>query len=418
MDNPQLRPRLSSYASTFATTATATPNVHAYADIPMEKSTPWAHTKPTFTAVDFAASAKIFRRSQLRRRIVRISIIVSVLVVLIVAALGAVGYALNAKYAGRALPYSYIGDMSIGGLTQAEIKALLDERSKTITVTLIEGGLVKEVPITAFDPTFDTQKASEQAITGFNPFAYLTKHTFSVPVEVNERYVDGFIRLHVADTQIKAQNASIVKGKKGLVINPETTGNRTSTAYVVEQLRKQLPTMADPTIKLTAASDTPSITQADLQDDIDLAKRLIATKVGVRIYSTTVRPTEDQKLSWLEISEVPGANEVQIKFSQSKIREYVMELAKKYTVAPVDDMLITNPDGSQAVQAGKAGVAITNADEVASKLYTSLQQGFNDVIAFTSQEVEYKKLAAISEPEATPTNQTQPSNQTTLQTEN
>jgi hypothetical protein len=396
VDNPQLGPRLSSYAGTYAASATANSHVQAYADIPMENTTPWAHTGPTFRAVDFKASAKAFRRSHLKRRLLRYSIIIISVILLIIAALGSVGYALNTKYAGRALPYSYIGNISIGGLTQAEIKALLDVKASEITVTLVEGGLIKEVPISAFDPNFDTQKASEQAITGFNPFSYLSKHTFEVPVTVNELYVDGYLRLNVAVTQVKAENASIVKDKKGLVISPETVGNRTSTAYVVEQLQKQLVTLNNPVIKLTAATDKPTITAADLTDEIDKAKQLISSKAGLRIGGSVIRPTEDQKLSWLEISEVPGNSAVQIKYSQTKVREYVLEMAKKYSTVAVDDILETSADGSQKIIPGVKGLKVINADEVALGFYQTLGFGSNDVIAFKVEESDYKKIDPAS----------------------
>jgi hypothetical protein len=354
---------------------------------------------------DFAAGAKTYRRSQLKGKAIKVAIIFGVSILLLIVILGAIGYALNQRYAGRALPYTYVGDISIGGLTQPQIKAVLDKRSKEITVTLKDAGLTREVPASAFGATFDTQKASESAITGFNPFGYLTKRSFSVPVEVNERYVDGYIRLNVADKQTDAENATIVKAKKELVIVPETVGFRTSTAYVTEQLRKQLPTLDDPVINLTTATDRPNITQADLQDDIDTARKLIATGVGVKVYNTVIKPTEEQKLSWLEIKEVPNSTEVQIQFSQSKVREYVFELAKKYTAEPENEQIITNADGTKTLQPGKKGNQILNVDEVASSLFRALSSQQAQVIAFTMSATDYQKVdpAQVPQQPASPT---------------
>jgi hypothetical protein len=341
---------------------------------------------------DFAAGAKTYRRSQLKGKAIKIAIIFGISILLLVAILGAIGYVLNQRYAGRALPYTYVGEISIGGLTQPEIKAVLDKRAKDISVTLKEAGLTREVPISAFGANFDTQKASESAITGFNPFGYLTKRSFSVPVDVNELYIDGYLRMNVADMQTDAKNAEIVKAKKELVIVPEIVGFRTSTAYVVDQLRKQLPTLDDPVINLSTATDRPTITQADLQDDIDTARKLVSTKVGVRVYNSIITPTEEQKLSWLEIKEVPNSTEVQIQFSQSKVREYVFELAKKYTTEPENELLITNADGTKALQPGKKGNQIINVDEVASGLFRALSGQQAQVIAFTMSATDYQKV--------------------------
>lgn len=387
MDNPHLSPRLSAYPRTFAQSALSG-NSHAsvVADMPVVPQRPYR------APVDFAARAKSYRRSQIKRKALKGVFIFGIVVMLMIAALGAVGYVLNERYAGRALPYTYVGDISIGGLTQPEIKAVLDARAEEIRVTLKEGGLTREVPVQAFGAQFDTQKASEQAITGFNPFRYLTKRAFAVSVTVNERYVDGYLRLHVANMQTDAENAEIVKSKKQLVIVPETYGFRTNTAYVTEQLNKQLVTLENPTVNLSAVTDRPAITQADLQDDIETARRLIATNVGVQAYKTVIRPSDDQKLSWLDIQQVPGTNQVQLQFSQAKVREYVFEIAKKYNTEAVAEQLTTNPDGTQTVQAGKAGSVVANVDDVANALYKALSNQQSQVIAFTINPVDYQKV--------------------------
>jgi type III secretory pathway component EscV len=192
--------------------------------------------------------------------------------------------------------------------------------------------------------------------------------------------------------QTDAENAEIVKSKKQLVIVPETYGFRTNTAYVTEQLNKQLVTLENPTVNLSAVTDRPAITQADLQDDIETARRLIATNVGVQAYKTVIRPSDDQKLSWLDIQQVPGTNQVQLQFSQAKVREYVFEIAKKYNTEAVAEQLTTNPDGTQTVQAGKAGSVVANVDDVANALYKALSNQQSQVIAFTINPVDYQKV--------------------------
>lgn len=404
MDKSHIRPRLSAYQRNFAAPATAQySHASVVADMPL--ASPQPQVVRPYGVPDFAAGAKTYRRSQLKGRAIKMAIIFAVSILVLIAILGAIGYVLNQRYAGRALPYTYVGDISIGGLTQPEIKAVLDKRASEIMVTLKEGGLTREVPVSTFGASFDTKKASESAITGFNPFGYLTKRSFSVPVEVNDRYIDGYIRLNVANMQTDAENATIVKSKKELVIVPETVGFRTSTAYVTEQLRKQLPTLDNPVINLSTATDRPAITQADLQDDIETARKLISTGVGVKVYNSVIKPTEEQKLSWLEIKEVPNSTEVQIQFSQSKVREYVFELAKKYTTEPENEQVITNTDGTKTLQPGKKGMQITNVDEVATSLFRALSGQQAQIIAFTMSETDYQKV----DPSLVPT-------QTTAQT--
>ena len=92
---------------------------------------------------------------------------------------------------------------------------------------------------------------------------------------------------------------------------------------------------------------------------------------------------------------------MQVGFSQTKVREYVFEIAKKYNAEPVAEQAVTNPDGTKTVQAGKNGSVVANIDEVANNLYQSLTGQRAEVIAFTINPVEYKKLSqptAVSAP--------------------
>ena len=398
MDNPHYRPRLSTYRHAFAQPALS-PNIQP--SVTTVVDTPVLPQQPQPTPVDFAAQAKVYKRKHLKQSMLKGLFVFGCVLLAAMILLAALGYYLNQRYAGRALPYTYIGSISIGGLTQAEIKTALDNRAQDLQVTFTEGGLTRTVSASDLGADFNTQKASEQAITGFNPFSYLAKRTLTVPVDVNERYVDGYLRMHVANMQTDAKNAEITKSKKDLVIVPETNGFRTNTAYVKEQLQKSLATLEPATINLSAATDKPTITQADLQDDIDMARKLIATNVGVRAYNTVIRPTEEQKLSWLDMKPIPGSSEVQVGFSQTKVREYVFEIAKKYNAEPVAEQAVTNPDGTKTVQAGKNGSVVANIDEVANNLYQSLTGQRAEVIAFTINPVEYKKLSqptAVSAP--------------------
>ena len=389
MDNPHYRPRLSTYRHAFAQPALS-PNIQP--SVTTVVDTPVLPQQPQPTPVDFAAQAKVYKRKHLKQSMLKGLFVFGCVLLAVLILIAALGYYLNQRYAGRALPYTYIGSISIGGLTQAEIKTALDNRAQDLQVTFTEGGLTRTVSASDLGADFNTQKASEQAITGFNPFSYLTKRTLTVPVDVNERYVDGYLRLHVAALQTGVENAQIIKAKKELVIVPETYGFRTNTKYVTEQLNQQLATLQDPTVNLSAVTDRPTITKADLQDDIDTARRLIASNVGVQAYNTVIRPSEDQKLAWLEIQQIPGTNEVQLQFSQAKVREYVFEASKKYNTEPVAEQLVMNPDGTSTVKAGTLGSKVANIDDVASALYRALSSQRSEVIAFTITPIDYQKI--------------------------
>jgi hypothetical protein len=389
VDNPQ-RPRLSVYQHIYSSaSANSQMNMSAVvSDMPLVPNKTFGPFRPGAHPEVFEQNAKAFRRSRVKGKFIKIFLIIAIVVLLIVAVLGSIGYALNNKYKGRALPYTYVGTLSVGGLTQPEIKTALDNKAKEVRVTLVEAGLTRDVPVSVFGAQFDTQKASEQAITGFNPFSYLQKRVFSVPAEVDERFIDGFIRMYVADKQTKSENAQIIKQKKGLAIVPEITGFRTNTDYVAQQLREQLPKLEDPVVNLSSVTDKPSITAADLAGDIETAKKLIATQAGIKVYNSIIKPKEDVKLGWLDIKEVPGTSTVQIMFSKTKVRDFVYEQAKKYSNEKEDEQIITNADGTQSIKPGKNGQKVKNLDEVADKFYLALMNLYSkmDVIAFEFEQ--------------------------------
>lgn len=338
---------------------------------------------------DFYVRAKEYKKSIIYRRLLKISIIIGIAVSVIVVILATVGLILNSKYAGRALPYTYVGELSIGGLTEAQINSVLENRAKEVSVILKDGGLTREVPASSLGVTFDTKSASKKAITGFNPFKYLDRRSLTVPTQVNDLAVDGYIRMSVADMQTKNVNASMVKDKNGVSVKPEINGFRTSSAYVADQLRKQLPQLDNAVINLSKATDRPNITAADLQDDVELAKRIIATNVVIDADGQRIVPTQDQKFGWLQMDDPAGSN---THLSQAKIKEYVYSLVPKYNTEPVNEKIVTRPDGSQYIELGKNGHIVNNSEDVIAQIIRSLEAQQPLKVAFTFDEKEHVKI--------------------------
>jgi len=384
VDNPHMRPRFAQYhgvpkASAEANVQNAMVAMHLPQTIPQVfGSTPQVAEIP-----DFNIRAKTYKRARLNHKIFKLSLILGIIICVVIAILGIVGLILNSKYAGRALPYTYVGELSVGGLTEAQISSVLDNRAKEVSVILKDGGLTREVPASALGVTFDTKAASQKAISGFNPFRYLDRRSLSVPTQVSDLAVDGYIRMSVADMQTKNVNASMVKDKNGISISPEINGFRTSSAYVADQLRKQLPQLDNAVINLSKATDRPSITAADLQDDVELAKRIIATNVVIEAAGQRIVPTQDQKFGWLQMDDSAGSN---THLSQAKIKEYVYSLVSKSNTEPVNEKIVTNPDGSQKIEPGENGRSVNNSEDVIAQIIRSLEAQQPVKVAFTFDE--------------------------------
>ena len=101
------------------------------ADIPFVKIMAGEPTKK----LDFAAGARAYKKRRFQGSLAhgaKIGIMISLCAVMVI---GGFGFWLNKTYSGRALPFSYVGGISVGGLTEPEIKQALDNRTKELKIT-------------------------------------------------------------------------------------------------------------------------------------------------------------------------------------------------------------------------------------------------------------------------------------------
>lgn len=380
-------PRITTYQSNIGG-VTATNGSFGYVGMPQTTHRNY-NSGSSATEDEFKARAKQFKRSQIKAKVLKKLVIFGIFVAVVVVILAIIGLVLNNRYAGRALPYSYIGDISIGGLTEAEIKAVLDKKANKTVITLTEGGLTRYVKPIEFSAKFNTEQASKDAMVGFNPFNYLTKREFNVPVSIEEKQVDGYIRLHVADKQTNAVNADIIKQGKEIVIKPEVQGFRTSTTYVTKEIEKQLSLMKNPVVSLSAQYEQPDITSEDLKDDLKRASDLVNTDIALKAWNTKIAPKTEDKINWLSIKKVQNTNDVVIEFDQAKVREYVFGVAQKYNKEKVDETLAINEQGQQYIKEGSKGQQVKDIDKIASEFYGALTSARGALIALEFEYTDY-----------------------------
>lgn len=344
--------------------------------------------------IDFSAGAKAYKRRQFAYSIVRGFMIASVIALIIATILGSFGFILNKKYYGKALPFSYIGDISVGGMTQAQIKDTLDSRAKAIDVKFVDGALIKTMPLSSFGVKFDTDAVSKQAATnGFSPFAYLNRKRLEVPVTVNERQIDGYLRLNIYNTQTKSENAVLYKEKNKLAIKPEVMGFRSDPSFIANRIKIALSTMSEPIINVNAVTVKPNILKSDLEDDLAKANKMLATDITIKASWLNQKITNEQKMSWLQLNEAPGTKNLNIAFNKSMIRQYVNELAVKYQVIPkAETTVATVKDDGAVANVMLKGTKADNVDEVADNIYKALTTGTN-----TNQTISYKNV--LTEPQ-------------------
>jgi len=364
---------------------TAKPNYDMPDDAPVKSARSIIGYAPNNTAstgvVKFASNAKVYKRKALARRVYNVLLAITVILVLMVIALGVVGFYLNSKYVGKALPFAKIGNLSVGGMDKSQITELLNETSSNLTVTFNDGGLSWTVPVSTFNPKYDFNSAIDQTIAKrFNPYTFLTKTQVPVAVEVNERHVEGYLRQNITSMQTRSEDAYLMKGSDSVVVKPEVLGFSANAAHVSKKLNEALSQLSESNIRMNSVGVRPNIYGADLQPELTKANNLLNTNVSVRYNGTVVYPSKKDKLSWLEITQVPGSSSYNFDFSKSKIRDFVVALALKYQ-KPVK---VEQPDNKE----NPAGysvptVVINNVEQVTDQIYSGLKNNRSTVAIFT-----------------------------------
>ena len=332
--------------------------------------------------IKFASNAKIYKRQELARRVYLVLLSVTVFLAVVIVALGGIGFYLNSKYVGKALPFAKIGNLSVGGMDRQQITQLLNETSGNLTVTFSDGGLSWTEPVSTFNPKYDFNSAIDQTLAKrFNPYTFLTKTQVPVGVQVNERHVEGYLRQNITSMQTRSEDAYLMKGSDGVIVKPEVLGFSANAAHVTKKMNESLAQLSESNIRMNSVAVKPNIYTADLQSELAKANNLINNNVSVRYNGAVVYPSKKDKLSWLEITQVPGSPaSYNFDFSKSKIRDFVVALAVKYQ-KPVK---VEQPDNKE----NPAGysvptVVINNVEQVTDQIYSGLKNNRSTVAIFT-----------------------------------
>lgn len=344
--------------------------------------------------VDFRVGAKAFRHNVLKNSAFRGLVIGLYLIAAVTTLLAGAGVYINHKYTGRALPFSYIGDISVGGLNEPQVKAALDDKLKTMQISFVDGGLERQVPISQFSVKVDTAAAAYQAThTPFNPFAYLNKRQFEVDASVNERQVNGYLDTVINRGKTTSEDARLIIEKKKLKIFPETQGFRTNAQFINDRIKNSLASMKTPVVNVNVVTIKPNVYATDLEDDLARANAMVNTAVALQYGNTAIKPSLDEKLSWLQVSSLPGATNVQIGFSRALVRQYVITQANKFQGWSG----VTGVAAKNAIAVTQKGTVIDNIDESTDALINSLTNTKPYTQKLSSKIGTYNKLVSAKQ---------------------
>jgi hypothetical protein len=312
--------------------------------------------------VDFVTGAIAFRKNQLITNLTRGIMDALYIVLAFILIIMAAGALASWKYHGRALPFTYVGDVAIGGMTKQQIKDTLDARFNNMQITFVEGGLVRKVPLSQFAITTDTTTLSDQAIQKrVSPFTFFNWQRYDVPIAMNTKIITGYVQSVINPSQTESTDAKLVVIKNKLVIQPALVGFQTDPQFINEQIKLALSRASSPDISVNAVTIKPKVYSSDLTDDLAQANAMLQTPLTIKYGFATIKPTFAQKLAWLEIDQPAGSKDVSLDFSKGLVRTYIINQTAKIQ--------------KYLSKSAANNVAIDNIDEVADNVIASLKSG-------------------------------------------
>jgi hypothetical protein len=354
-------------------------------ELVIEKSIPRRIPSP----LDFENNARLYRKKlrvdRWAKRVSHAFYAVSALLVL----LGALGIYVNHKYQGKALPYSYVGSISVGGMSESEIINLLQKQNDQMHISFTDGGLTTTVPVGKLGLDYNLSELAQQITHHrFNPFYYLSIHHFSANPVFRGSALDSFLKMYVNNTKTAPQNATLIKTKTGLAIQSEMQGFQANADYLSKEILAQSADLSSPTINVNTVSTNPQVYSSDLKDELGRANSLLDTRIVIKYKTISIIPTRAEKLAWMQINPIPGdVHNLSITFLSTQVREYVLAQANKF-----QQHINSASNQNGTIVATYRGMVIDNIDSATNQIVADLNNGNPAEVTLTSSQQTYDTL--------------------------
>jgi len=344
--------------------------------------------------INFELNARLYRRKLLAERWTRrLSFILYCLLALTVI-LAMVGFYVDRIYRGRALPYSYIGSVAIGGMSEAQVITTLRQQESQLTIRFTDGGLTTTVPASRLGIEFNVQQLAAQITHhSFNPFYYLSVHHFAASPNFTGNQLSQFLKQYVNNTKTAPENAAIIKTKSGLAIKPELQGFQANIEYLSKNILSKVSDFSNPTINVNTVSTNPQIYKSDLAEQLSKGNALLKNPVAIKYKNTVITPSIQEKLDWLKITQVPGTTSDSLTFTPALVRAYVLAQANKFQ-QHISNSSAQTPDQTVSTY---QGTVINNIDDVTNQIVQAMNSSTPAVVTFTASQQTYNALSAASQ---------------------
>ncbi|MDO5672219.1 MAG: L,D-transpeptidase [Actinomycetaceae bacterium] len=308
-----------------------------------------------------------------RRRAAGIGLKVLVFVILPLMVLTAALYVM--QYWSRALPGTYVGNLSVAGLNQAELVSALEKESANTTVTINFPDGPQTLDLGTLGLSIDAQ-ASAKAV-----FAdHRTVSNFLNPGSEGHR----FLPILIDEAPIREKAAHTLTGMHGgkepqnaqvyyeasiqeFQVAPDIAGLGVTPSALFDAAKDAALQLSSTTVDLAFVELAPAITSADLGKVSQRANAMLHTDLAVQVGRHSKTPSTDQRASWITFEPAnadtvscngtPGATAVcpqgaqttavpTPKVDTSAVQDWLTEIGKPLETPPIPGIRIKNVLGN------------------------------------------------------------------------
>ncbi len=345
-------------------------------------------------------------------------IILLVIIFLITASIGIVGYFYYQKYSDKILPNIFINEENYSGLTVQEAKSKLEEKIKSFQ----EKGVSLAYKNSSYNMSFEEAGISISAKnTISNAFIYGHRNSaienlkdgintygndINIPLayEIDENKFSGRIKENLAEIENPPKNFSYKYEKDKFIPTPAESGMVIGINKLKNDISKNITGLENKIIQIELVRKDPEVNIDKNNQALSEANNLSVKKIVLKYNSSQWKVLKEDFALWIgfEAKDNPDNKSEKIlgiKANEEKIKDYLLSLVPQINSEPVNAQLEFKKGKIEIFSLSQEGISLDiekNADEIKKIIFTE-ENYKND----SETEIEVQLIIEKVQPEIT-----------------
>lgn len=313
----------------------------------------------------------------------RTPIIIATILAVIALLLSGSAFAFAKTYEGKALPGTTVLGQDVSGKSAAEISAMLTERAKNVTVTVVADGTEHTASLADLGVSVDTEGTAAAAVQRDGGAGQLLSSAFSGDrsvdpiVTVDEKAIGEFATTLIPEGREAAKNAGLVfdEEKQSWSLTEGVPGQGVDPQQLIDTVTAQAQKLESFSVEQPLTDVEPSITTEEAQSALDEISAMVEPAVSISGPDGAVHePSSERRAGWMLVEESDDGQSLKVSLDEEAVRGWVAGRAEKDAVEAKDGIEQVDADGKtvKVIAEKKDGLEVTNSDAVADQLITAI----------------------------------------------